>query len=513
MERFKALPKKKRLEFIRSLSEKEAQDFEYNWSIWARPNQLLPPENAILGGWATWLIKAGRGFGKTRVGAETVRQWVKDYPIVNIAGPTASDARDVMVQGPSGILAVCPRHERPEYIKGERLLRWPNGATSLVFSADEPERFRGPQCYKFWADELAAWRYADEAWDNAMFGLRLGDNPQAVVTTTPKPTKLVRALLKDPDTFVTNGTTYDNRSNLSDKFFRKIISKYEGTRLGRQEINAELLEDNPGALWTHELIENARWNQKIPDLVRIVVGVDPAVTSNEDSDETGIVIVGRDRQRIPHFYVIDDVSFIGSPGEWAATVVDAYKTQGADRVVAEVNNGGDLVEAILRTKDLSFAYKSVHASRGKVTRAEPIAALYEQGRVHHVGTLGKLEDQMCDFNAQTSTKSPDRMDALVWALWELNDANFQHGLISSWEEDAKKVATPKQWTREELSAQPQSQKDEMFGRTVTPKSLGKVVTADQQTDKCPKCDNAFPSKFGETMRCGSCGHNWQAKSE
>lgn len=337
-----------------------------------------------------------------------------------------------MVQGPSGILAICPSDERPIYIKSERILKWPNGATSLIFSADEPERFRGPQCHKFWGDELAAWRYDEEAYDLLSFGLRLGDNPQSLFTTTPKPTKLLRQLLKDPSTFVTNGTSYDNRSNLAAKFFKQIIAKYEGTRLGRQEINAELLEDNPGALWNRKIIDELRWKlrDKLPQFVRIVVGVDPAVTANEDSDETGIVVVARDARTPSHFYVLDDASLSASPGEWAAKVVQSYIAQKADRVVAEVNNGGDLVEAILRTKDLSFAYKAVHASRGKITRAEPIAALYEQGRVHHVGSFAILEDQMCDYNPQTAVKSPDRMDALVWAISELNGLEEVEQIIS-----------------------------------------------------------------------------------
>lgn len=506
-ERFLRLPIDERRKRIKSLSEAEADALQFCWEgWWARPNQIVPA-----GDWATWLVKAGRGFGKTRVGAETVRKWVKDFALVNIIGPTAADARDVMVQGPSGILAVCPSQERPEYIKSERLLRWPNGAKSLVFSADEPERLRGPQCCKLWGDELAAWRYADEAWDNSQFGLRLGSNPQAIVTTTPRPTPLVRQLLKDSDTFITNGITHDNRSNLSEKFFQKIIVKYEGTRLGRQEIYGELLEDNPGALWTHQMIEELRV-KKIPDLVRIVVGVDPAVTANEDSDETGIVVAGMDRQTPPHFYVIDDATVIASPGEWAAAVVNTYRTQNADRIVAEVNNGGDLVEAVLRTKDLSFAYKAVHASRGKITRAEPIAALYEQKRVHHVGIFPKLEDQMCDFNPQTSTKSPDRMDALVWSLWELDDSRFSHGLVEYWSGEAQKPkAQPSQPTAEEKATQPQSEKDEMFGRTVAPKTLGKVATSDQQSNKCPKCGNAFPSQFAENYKCGACGHSWPTK--
>jgi phage terminase large subunit-like protein len=347
-----------------------------------------------------------------------------------------------MVKGPSGILAVCPKAERPVYLSSDRQLRWPNGNVTLCFSAEEPERLRGPQHYKLWCDELAAWRYQEEAWDLAMLGLRLGSNPQVVVTTTPKPTKLIKLLQNDPTTYVTHGTTYENRPNLAPKFYSHIITKYENTRLGRQELLAEVLDDNPGALWTQSAIDRDRI-KIVPELVRVVVGVDPAVSANEDSDLTGIVVAGRGREHPPHYYVLDDLSLLGSPNEWAEKVNLAYRTHKADRVVAEVNNGGDLVEANLRTKDIQFAYKAVHATRGKIIRAEPIAALYEQKRVHHVGMFAKLEDEMCDFNPQSSTKSPDRMDALVWALAELSEGadGFELFLATS-SENAKRLAPP-----------------------------------------------------------------------
>ena len=398
-ERFRALSSAARRQVIGELSERDANALLYDWEFWARPAQLAPP-----GDWVNWLILAGRGFGKTRVGAEQVRRWTKEFPIVNLIGPTAADVRDIMVQGigaGSAIMEVCPKDEAPVYEKSNRRLVWPNGAVSFLFSAEEPERLRGPQHMKLWCDEIAAWRNPDACWEQAEFGLRLGTQPQTVITTTPKPTKLIKMLANSELTRLTQGTTYENRSNLAPTFLERIMTKYEGTRLGRQELNAEILEDRPGALWTLKAIETDRVLQP-PALRRIVVGVDPAVTSGEESDEWGIVCVAEGvslsgDERPPHYYVLDDFSGRFTPNDAARRVVNAFKAHQADRIVAEVNNGGDLVEAILRNVDHSFAYKAVHASRGKLIRAEPIAALYEQHRVHHVGTFGALEDQMCDY--------------------------------------------------------------------------------------------------------------------
>lgn len=345
---------------------------------------------------------------------------------MNLIGPTVADVRDVMVRGQglnAAIMEICREDERPDYEPSKRRLTWPTGATSLLFSAEDPESLRGPQHVRVWADELAAWKYANAVWENLEFGLRKGD-VRTVITTTPKPTKLIKALAKNPSTFLTRGTTYENRANLSPKFFSTIITKYEGTRLGRQELNAELLEDRPGALWTLKAIDADRVTH-CPPLVRIVVAVDPAVTSGEDSAEWGIVAAGQGPSPEgvdwpPHYYVFDDQSLKASPEQAAIVIVGNYKAHKADRIVAEVNNGGDLVEALLRTKSLDLAYQPVHASRGKLTRAEPIAALYEQHRVHHVGAFGILEDQMCDYVPFLS-KSPDRMDALVWALTSLSE--------------------------------------------------------------------------------------------
>jgi predicted phage terminase large subunit-like protein len=275
---------------------------------------------------------------------------------------------------------------------------------------------RGPQHDAAWADEPAKWKYPLEAWDNLELGLRLGDHPRIVATTTPRPIKLIRDLLKDRMTVVTRGSTYDNMANLAPSFFDRMVMKYENTRLGRQELYAELLEDVPGALWQRQTIDQHRVT-RAPDLVRIIVGIDPAMTSGEDANETGIIVVGKGRDR--QAYVLDDLSCRLSPDGWARRAVSAYRRYRADRIVAEVNNGGDLVERVLRTVDPSVAYRAVRASRGKVVRAEPIAALYEQGRVHHVGLFAGLEDQLCVFAPDQYDGSPDRVDALVWCLSEL----------------------------------------------------------------------------------------------
>ena len=660
---------------LKSCSPSELEAIIYDWRQWARPNQL-PPREFTAGLRSTWLILAGRGYGKTRTGAETVRDWHQQgYRFINLIARTSDELRRVMVEGESGILATCKPEERPRASK-DRLV-WPNGAVSLLFSAEEPDKLRGPQSDKIWCfiagtqiltasgnvpiegiksgdlvmtrfgqrrvsgigsrladvgtvtfsdgaelvgtkehpvctidgwttlkhlstgqsalkgtlsptsarsrktainlpfisidglgkrrtarypracisttstrteqtipsrtfrwshpssiapftarsiaanhtrrqsdtnaaavavtrrsfsragrasryarsaggslpkrseprcarasiaasnsypgveliaasvvstwepagiqtvynltvegaheyiangivvhncDEVAAWRYAEDAWDQAMFGLRLGDNPQAVVTTTPRPTKFIKKLMAEPATIITRGTTYENRSNLAPGFFSRIIKKYEGTRLGRQELQAEVLDDNPGALFTLEMIEGARV-AKLPPLVRIVVALDPAVTSEEDSDEWGVVAAGVDGRYPPHVYVIADESEIYTPDEAAKVGVRLYHRLSADRMVAEANNGGDMIEALIRHQDANVSYKEVRASRGKVVRAEPVSALYEQGRVHHHGTLAKLEDQMTTFNARTGEKSPDRMDAMVWAITELAEGS------------------------------------------------------------------------------------------
>jgi len=390
------------------ISLNEAQYVEavkYRWSIQARPKQAMPTMPFFV-----WLILAGRGFGKTRTGAETVRQWVKSCPMVNIVGATADDARDIMIEGESGILAICPNDERPTYVSSKRRLEWKNGAVSLIFTADEPERLRGKQHMKIWADELAAWRY-DEAWAQTMFGLRLGDNPQAIVTTTPRPTKIIRELADDTRNIVTVGTTYENRENLAKGFFDYVIKKYEGTTLGKQELLAQILSDNPAALWKRSDIDASRVI-KSPDLDRVVVGVDPSATSG--GDEAGIITCGKAGE---HYYTLSDDSIQGSPKTWATAAVTAYHRHKANCIVAEDNNGGEMVEAVIMQVDPSVIVKRVHASRGKATRAEPVAAISEQGRDHHVGQFAALEDELCLW--MPGDASPNRLDAKVWAITEL----------------------------------------------------------------------------------------------
>lgn len=383
--------------------------YKYRWSLQAREKQKLPTGN-----WQTWLIKAGRGFGKTRTGSETVRYWKENYPIIHLVGATSGDVRDIMVEGESGIMNISPNWDRPHYEPSKRRITWNNGAKAILFSADEPDRLRGPQCYKAWADELAAWRYPD-AWDQLQFGLRLGDNPQCVVTTTPRPTKIIKELASDKTTIITSGTSYENKENLAPAFFDKIIKKYEGTTLGRQELYAEILEDIEGALWKMSLIE--KWRiVKTPEFKRIVVAIDPAVTSKQTSDETGIIAAGLGYD--DRGYILDDISDIYTPNAWAKNAIISYQKLQADCIVGERNNGGEMIETILRNLDQSIPYKDVWASRGKHKRAEPIQMLYEQGRISHIGNFPKLEEEMTTWTDDCDW-SPNRMDALVWALTEL----------------------------------------------------------------------------------------------
>ncbi len=399
----------KREQVIQGLSNSEAEVLLYDWEYRARPNQLPPP-----GDWLVWLIMAGRGFGKTRSAAEFIRSEVKRGIARNVAlvAKTPADARDVMIEGESGILAISPILERPEYEPSKRRLTWPNGAKALIYSSQEPDQLRGPQFDCAWGDEIRTWYYPQETWDNLLFGLRIGQHPRLVATTTPIPIALIKVLLKSPDVAVTTGTTYENRANLAPSFYAQIITRYEGTRLGRQEIHAELLEDVPGALWHRANIVI----KPAPDMKRIVVAIDPAVTSSESADETGIVVAGAGVDGF--YYVLTDRSARLSPDGWANRAIQAYRDFKADRIIGEVNNGGEMVELTLRTVDRNIPYKAVHASRGKQARAEPIAALYEQGKVFHVQTFPELEDQLTAWTPETG-KSPDRLDALVWALTEL----------------------------------------------------------------------------------------------
>lgn len=385
-----------------------------NW--WARPNQL-PPE----GDWSTWLILAGRGFGKTRSGAEWIReQWKAGASRIALVAETAADARDVLVEGQSGILAISPNHERPLYEPSKRRLTWPNGATATLYNGTEPDTLRGPEHACAWVDELAKYAYPQDTWDNLQFGLRLGARPRVCVTTTPRPIPTLRKIMADSGTVITRGSTFDNAANLPDRFIKTIRDKYEGTRLGRQELFAEVLDDLPGALWTRDMLEACRI-KVAPEMRRIVVAIDPSGTEgqSDDGDSIGIVVAGKGIDG--RAYVLADRTCKLSPDGWGRRAVEAYKEFRADRIVAERNFGGAMVRHVIQTVDRSVAYKEVTASRGKLARAEPVAALYEQGKVSHVGGFAALEDQLTMIGPEgyIGEGSPDRADALVWAITEL----------------------------------------------------------------------------------------------
>ena len=423
------LPPDERAEVLRDI---DPNALLYDWRFWARPDQL-PPDGA----WQYWGFIAGRGAGKTRAGSEWVRSLTdKSLPptLGALVGPTAASARDVMVEGNSGLLSVFPEHERPVYEPSKRRITFANGSVALLFSAEEPERLRGPQFHWSWCDEVGAWQYQQATWDMLMFGLRLGLNPQCLVTTTPRPTPVLRELLSDKTGMValTHATTYANKGNLAASFINKIVKRYEGTNLGRQELEGLLITDTPGALWTRGLIEKCRLKPivdpdgtlrmpALPAAVRTLIGVDPPATDGkedvdpDDLPECGIICAFKGIDG--HAYVIEDASITGTPDQWGNQVNGVYTRRGADRVVAETNQGGQMVEFVLRTVNPNISYLGVHASKGKITRAEPIAALYEQGKVHHVGMFADLEDQMTTY--VPGKKSPDRMDALVWALTHL----------------------------------------------------------------------------------------------
>lgn len=427
----------KRAELIQEIAPTEAHKaaLAYHWPFWARPSQQEP-----IGHWTKWLALAGRGWGKTRVGAETtlrrIRRHIEAMNIdgarreiyrIAIVGQTPEDAWDVMVHGESGLLACCPPWILPlerDINESKRTIVWRDAQGNVVvklkaYSGHNPTKLRGPQHHFAWCDEMAAWKYP-EAWDQLMFGLRLGDHPQVVITTTPRPVRTIRDLIKESEegepTVVTTGTTYDNSANLPATFFREIINKYEGTTLGQQEIYAQVLDETPGALWKRSLISETRHTVAIPPLVRIVVAIDPAVSSTKKSDLTGIVVAGIDEAG--KGYVLADASGIYTPNEWADKAIELYHLFRADRIIGEKNNGGDLVSTVINNRDDRVPVKLVHASRGKYARAEPISGLYEQRRVHHTAVFADLEDQMCNWTVDLDW-SPDRMDALVWALSEL----------------------------------------------------------------------------------------------
>lgn len=413
-------------QMINELPDHEAEPLYYDWDFWARDAQVMPAW-----AWRIWLLKGGRGVGKTRVGAETTRRKSDTIERIHLVGRTAADVRDVMIEGDSGLLAISPPWNRPVYRPGKRLIEWPNGSRALCFSADEPNLLRGPQCGFAWADEIAAWRYLDETWSNLMLGLRLGENPQCVATSTPRPVKVIKDLVaKDQRTVhITTESTYANRGNLAEAWFVDVVSTYAGTRLGEQEIEGKVLDDNPNALWSTKTLDNTRVNS-LPNggLDKIVVAVDPSVAENEsdiakmelNNSECGIVVGGLKGKKTDlksHGYLLDDASLKGSPLEWAEAAVSAYNKFGADEIVAETNNGGALVKALIQTVDPHIKVVMVHASRGKRTRAEPVATMYETGRIHHLGNFPILETQLTEW--EPGMRSPDRLDANVWLFTHL----------------------------------------------------------------------------------------------
>ena len=392
------------------------------WLKTARPKQIIPDNDANV-----WLILAGRGWGKTRTGAQDIALYALRNPnsICAVVAPTHGDLRRVCFNGPSGLMSIIPEECLSKEVSGYSSYRGEeitlfNGSKIIGYAAINPDRLRGPQFHRAWCDELAAWRYP-EAFDQLMFGLRLGENPKCVITTTPKPTEIIKQLMQRKDVHLTTGNTFENEENLSGSALSMLKERYEGTNLGRQELFAELLDDIEGALWHNKMIEKTRINlEEERDLKQIIVAIDPAVTANETSDETGIVVVGKDFNN--YYYVLEDLSGRYSADKWARIAINAFYDWGADRIVAEVNNGGDLVERLIRTHDTNIPYRSVRATRGKITRAEPISALYEQGKVFHLGIFPELESQMCSYTGDKQN-SPDRLDALVWGLSELSKSS------------------------------------------------------------------------------------------
>lgn len=440
----KSLPKEKVLEALNELTPSQIEELQYTWEFWARPDQLEPKGN-----WKVWLPLAGRGWGKTRTGAEWVRHQVKKglHRIACVA-PTRGDVRRVMVEGESGLLNVCWKGDKtyrgadmgfPDWSPTNNTMTWKNGAVAQFFSAEDPERLRGPQFHSAWCDEICAWNNMEETWDMLQFTLRLGKNPRILVTTTPKPVKLLRRLMAPENVqsgrvYITRGSTYDNKDNID----IEALQQYEGTRLGRQELYAEVLDEAAGALWNRKMIDEAQYDLpegtvvKAEDgsvdydasrvafaqtLARVVVSVDPAVSANEESDMTGIIVAGVDVNGTA--YVIEDSTGQYLPEQWATKVQELYQKYQADLVVAERNQGGDMVKHTIRTVDELLPVKMVHASRGKFARAEPVSSLYERKKVKHLKYLSALEEQMVTWEPLGSIGSPDRLDAMVWAITNL----------------------------------------------------------------------------------------------
>jgi phage terminase large subunit-like protein len=419
IERLAMLSVHDREAMLDGLTAEQLEALKHDWRLWARPNQIAPD-----GDWTVWVLRAGRGFGKNRTGSG----WVHERAMqakrwIALIGKTSADVRDYMIDGPGGIIRNAPPAERPVHQPDKRRVVWPNGSYATLYSGEEPEQLRGFSGDTAWADEFAKYRYPKILWDNLMMGLRepsAGDRPRVLITTTPRPLALLKEIERMPGTVVVTGSSYDNRSNLDPSWYETTLAKYEGTRLGRQEIHAEILDDNPGALWSRRNLDEYRVDRS-PPLIRIVVAVDPATTSNEGSDEHGIIVAGVCARS--HIYVLDDCTLSGRPDDWGRAAVAAFRLHNADMIVAESNNGGEMVEHVIRSVDPMMNVRLVRASRGKYTRAEPVSAVFQQGRAHIVGSLPELEDQMIEFTpgsaANRANGSPDRVDALVWAVTEL----------------------------------------------------------------------------------------------
>jgi len=410
-------------ELLDGLSNEEIAALEYDWEFWARPNQIEPPEFAR-GEYFIWLLLAGRGFGKTRVGSETTNKRVREgrASLIALVAPTAADARDIMVEGPSGIIATSPPWFKAVYHPSRREVTWPNGAKAIIFSAEDPDQSRGSQQDWAWCDELAAWSHLtmQSCWDNLMMGLRVGA-AQCMVTTTPRPIKIVRDLMKRESVYKTRGSTYENLANLAPSFREQIVETYEGTRLGRQELYAEILEDTPGALWTDEMISRNRIinPEDCPPLKRVAVAIDPA--GSRDGHEVGIVGGGiaYDGQG----YLLADRSMNGRPDEWGQAALALYDELEADCIVVETNFGGEMVASVIHNIRPEAPVREVRATRGKAIRAQPVSMLSERNLIHHVGRFDLLEDQLTTWLVEEGPN--DRLDAYVWLFTDLMPAQIK----------------------------------------------------------------------------------------
>jgi len=398
--------------YLRELEEKERLSSSYDWLKIARPKQLMPK-----GEWSMWMLLSGRGFGKTKALTESTRVLINQGRAkrIAIAARTPADGRDVLIEGVSGFMSIFPPWERPLYEPSKSRITFQNGAIGYLYSSENPDKARGPEHDLVVADELAAWKYI-ELWDNLMLGLRQGE-AKTIIATTPRPTSLIKALVADDNVIKVTGSTFENKQNLSEHYLSFIKDKYEGTRLGRQELYAEILSDTPGALWKISNIDKIRLKNIPEGICRIVIAVDPAVTSNKFSDETGIVVCAKDNDS--KGYILKDSSMNGTPNEWASEAIRLYHFYNASAIIAEKNNGGEMITQIIKSLDSSVNVELVWASVGKRTRAEPVSALYEQGKVYHIGQFDKLEDEMCTWDAGVDKASPNRMDAMVWGFTKL----------------------------------------------------------------------------------------------